>query len=61
MRSPLLEALRLSPDEWQHCRLAAREMSLATGSRVEPAQVALEYVRARSLEPLPLPPLRDSA
>lgn len=50
MSSPLLHALRLSEDEWAACRQSAREMTLASGKRVSPAQVAVDYVQARDVE-----------
>jgi hypothetical protein len=50
MRDAMWARLGLDRDEWRDCRTAAREMSLATGTRVPPQVVAIEYAMARALD-----------
>jgi len=50
MRDVLWTRLGLSEDEWHECRLAALEMTVSSGARVSPRQVAVEYALARAFE-----------
>lgn len=50
MRDRPWRGLGLTEDEWRECEVAAREMSLATGARVRPAQVAAEFAMARAMD-----------
>lgn len=50
MRDPLWKRLGLDEDDWRECRASAFEMSLASGTRVSPAAVAVEFAMARSFD-----------
>lgn len=50
MREPAWVRLGLDKDEWRECRTAAREMSLASGTRVSPHVVAVEFALARDFD-----------
>lgn len=42
--------LDLTEEEWLECQRSAAEMSIASGTRVSPRQVAVEFALARAFE-----------
>ena len=50
MREPTWKRLGLDVDEWRECRLAAIEMTAASGAHISPTSVAVEYALARDFD-----------